>query len=63
MNLEYNEVYPTDAEINDVLNECNDNIDSGKRKYPGMSYEDGVKAALEWLLFSPDVMNTYSPME
>lgn len=63
MNLMYSKVYPSDVEIDAVLTECAENIDAGRRKYPGMSYEDGVRVAIEWLLFSPDEMDTYNPME
>jgi hypothetical protein len=38
-------------EIRDQMNEAADHASSGKRsKWPGMSYEDGVLAALSWAL-------------
>lgn len=40
---------PTENEINNVLNECLEREDLGGSKYPGMTYEQGVKAAIEWL--------------
>lgn len=40
---------PTENEINNVLNECSECEDLGESKYPGMTYEHGVKAAIEWL--------------
>lgn len=36
-------------QIDDVLNECSKAADSGLSKYPGMSYEQGVEAAIRWL--------------
>ena len=35
-------------EIDDVLNKAADGIDNGS-KWPGMSYEQGVDAAIRWL--------------
>ena len=40
---------PTQNEIDDVLDECMEWQDSGKRKFPGMSYEQGVEAAIRWM--------------
>lgn len=40
---------PTDEEIDAVMNECSERIDDGDSKYPGMSYEQGVQAALDWM--------------
>jgi len=39
---------PTQREIDAVLGRCCDAMDSGSR-FPGMSYEEGVKAALDWM--------------
>ena len=36
--------------ICNIIDECNDYIDDGGSKFPGMSYEEGVVAALEWAL-------------
>ena len=63
MGIRYDAVYPTDGEIENVLNRCSESEDTGRRKYPGMSYEQGVRAAIEWLLFSPDDLDTFNPME
>lgn len=38
-----------DEEVNDVLNQCADSEEEGASRWPGMSYEQGVKAAIEWL--------------
>lgn len=40
----------TEDEINNLLNQCSDAEEEGVSKYPGMKYEDGIKAAIEWLL-------------
>lgn len=42
-------IKPTEDEINDVLNACAESEDNGEPIYPGMSYEQGVKAAIQWL--------------
>jgi len=47
------EIKRTDDEINDVLNKTFEGIDQGT-KWPGMSYEQGVQAALDWLFGSID---------
>jgi hypothetical protein len=38
----------TRAEIDDCLNMAAEQIEDGS-KYPGMSYEEGIRAALEWV--------------
>lgn len=40
----------TEQEINDLLNECMKAEENGTQRYPAMSYEQGVKAGIEWLL-------------
>jgi hypothetical protein len=40
---------PPTNEVNAVLDRCSDSMDEESR-YPGMSYEDGVRAAIEWML-------------
>jgi len=44
------QIYPSEQEINEVLNKCSDNIDKSKSKFPGMSYEEGVESAIRWIL-------------
>jgi hypothetical protein len=39
-----------DSTIDDVLNRCVDAENEGKSQYPGMSYEQGVRVGVEWLL-------------
>ncbi|MBO5602923.1 MAG: hypothetical protein J5957_10060 [Prevotella sp.] len=46
--IEIMEFVPTENEINNVLNECSEREELGETKYPGKTYEEGVKAALEW---------------
>jgi len=38
---------PTEQEINTVLDKCADGMEGSA--YPGMSYEDGVKYAIDWV--------------
>lgn len=38
-----------ESEINDLINECAEADDTGISKFPGMSYEQGIRAAIEWI--------------
>lgn len=38
----------TDEEIDEQLNRAQDQVEAGGTKVPGMSYEEGVDAALRW---------------
>ena len=49
----------TPKEIEDQQAEADDQIEKGQSKYPGMSYEDGVSAALRWATGNDDT----PPME
>jgi len=40
---------PSTIEIDRVLNWTYDAMDEARSNFPGMSYEDGVRAAIEWL--------------
>ncbi len=40
---------PNESEINDVLDSCMDSEDEGGSKWPGMTYEQGVSAAVNWM--------------
>lgn len=40
----------SEKEVDDILNRCLDSEDSGELTYPGMSYEQGVRAGIEWAL-------------
>lgn len=39
----------TEQEIWDLLNQCAEAEETGSSIYPGMSYEQGIKAAIEWI--------------
>lgn len=52
------EIERSEEEINDVLNKAMEGVDKGS-KWPGMSYEQGVLAALDWLFGTVD----FNPME
>ena len=39
------EFVPTENEIDNVLNECIEKEELGETRYPGMTYEQGIKAA------------------
>lgn len=40
---------PQQQEIDQVLNQCAEAADDGRSKFPGMSYEQGVEAAIRWM--------------
>ena len=40
---------PTEDEINEVMNQCIEAESDGRSRWPGMSYEQGVLAAIRWL--------------
>ena len=40
----------SDAEINQVLNDCMEREMEGRTQWPAMTYEQGVAAALRWLI-------------
>ena len=39
---------PDQMQIDSVLNELIEQIDEGGSRFPGQSYEEGVKAGIEW---------------
>ena len=41
--------YRTENEIDDLLDKLAEQESQGGSKFPGMTYEDGIKAMLEWL--------------
>lgn len=43
------EIEPDDDEIDDVLNKCAEHIEAGTTKFSGMTYEQGVDAAIRWM--------------
>lgn len=40
---------PSDTEIDEQLNRARDQEEQGDSRWPGMSYEQGVAAAIMWL--------------
>jgi hypothetical protein len=40
---------PTQDQIDDVINKVYDHLDAGTSAFPGMSYEEGVRAAIDWM--------------
>jgi hypothetical protein len=49
----------SDAEIDLVINQCVDAEETGISKYPGMTYEEGVRGMWDWLIGDADE----SPLE
>lgn len=39
---------PTDDEIEDQIGEADASLETGGSRWPGMTYEQGVSAALRW---------------
>lgn len=44
----------SDEEIAELLNACDKQAEAGGSKFRGMTYEDGVRAAIDWLLGDSD---------
>ena len=40
----------SEREIWDLLSQCAEVEETGASNYPGMSYEQGIKAAIEWII-------------
>jgi len=40
---------PTEEQIDEVINQCVESEETGESRWPGMTYEQGVRAALEWI--------------
>jgi hypothetical protein len=40
----------TEDEIYTAIDTASENIEDGNSMFPSMSYEEGVKAALEWVI-------------
>ncbi len=39
-----------EKDIDAVLNECAEQEDKGGSRFPGMTYEQGVRAGIDWLI-------------
>jgi len=48
------QIVPTDSEIDDTISKCFDEMESGSTRYPGLTYEEGVLAALDWAFGTSD---------
>jgi hypothetical protein len=48
------QIKPTQKQIDSLLEECSESEDAGSTKYPGMTYEQGLKHGIEWLLEGGD---------
>lgn len=44
------QVMHSDQEIDDLLNDCAEEEGEGTTRFKGMTYEQGIKAAIEWLI-------------
>jgi len=53
MSFEY-EVERSDEKVDALIEWAAHKINQGKSTYPGMSYEEGVRAATEWLIGETD---------
>ncbi len=49
-------IKPSDTDIDDVLCKAYDGVDQGSA-YPGLTYEDGIIQALEWVF--GDMLNPF----
>lgn len=45
---------PTQDQIDEVTNDAWDSINEGTSRYRGMTYEEGVRAALDWVTGETD---------
>ena len=44
------EIKPTDTSIDDVLNKCIEAEAHNRTAFGGMTYEEGVRAGIDWLV-------------
>ncbi len=49
------EIVKSDEEINDLIQRCMDAESAGTTKYFGLTYEQGVKSALDWVTGNDDI--------
>lgn len=43
------EVKQTDKEVDNIIDQCADSERDGVSKFPGMTYEQGVRAGIDWV--------------
>lgn len=46
------QIVRSQKEINEVINQADQNLSEIGTKYPGMNYEEGIKAFYDWLIGS-----------
>jgi hypothetical protein len=51
---------PTADELNDERDTASLSAAEGTTRFPGMTYEEGVKSALDWVLGDTDIKPTES---
>ena len=56
---QFGEFGPLEQQVRDLLNEVCTAIDEGGSRFPGMTYEQGIEAALRWVLDSDDADDPY----
>lgn len=44
----------TDDQVDDTIDDAHQNIDQGTSRWPGMTYEQGVADALNWVMGNRD---------
>jgi hypothetical protein len=44
----------TKEEVDELLNDLAESVDSGERRFPGMSYEQGIEVGIRWLIGEVD---------
>ena len=48
------EIVRTQAEVDKVIDTCIENNTNNRQRYSGMTYEDGIRAGIEWLIGDTD---------
>lgn len=48
------EIVRTKAEVDKVIDTCIENLNNNSHRYSGMTYEDGIRAGIEWLIGETD---------
>lgn len=48
------EIVRTEAEVDELINRCVENNETVGSVYPGMTYEQGIRAGIEWLTGETD---------
>jgi hypothetical protein len=48
------EIKRTTKQIDDLISKCWDQENEGGSKYPGMTFEQGIKEAIDWITGNQD---------